>query len=355
MRIDVYTFLEIIMAIDFERFLHWAENTFDMIKVKGNEVKVNSPFYEELNGEKDYKYKLWCNPTGGKKELDNGVFHCWRTGKKGSLVSLVMLMDHCSYEDALAILGVEDTSMAEIEAKLNAFFDAKQEEQQQPQGLHLPPYTFLINELPPSNFHRVTAEIYLFNRSLPIDGLFVCVSGDYKDRIIIPYYNRQGALIYFNARYIGGNKRIEEERKYMGPEGESQGVLKGDVIYMPIWPEDGTTVYYTEGEFDAKAIVKTGLFAGAFGGKAMSESQIEFIRPYKPVISLDNDTAGINALPQIGDSLISKGINFKYVFPPKQCKDWNQMLEKYGPRILSAYLKNNEKTYDKDYSLRKLL
>lgn len=341
------------MAISFERFRSWCENHFDIVKVKNNEIKVNSPFYEELHGVKDYKCKLWCNPTGGKKGLENGVFRCWRTDKKGSLISLVMLVEKCSYEDALAILGVEDTSMAEIESQLEKLLETKQEEsKQKTTDLQLPPYSFLLEELHPSNFHRVTTEVYLFNRSLPIDGLYICIAGDYKYRIIIPYYNKEGKLIYFNGRYIGHNKRIEEERKYMGPEGHS--VLKGDVIYMPTWPEKGTKVYYTEGEFDAKSIVKAGLFAGAFGGKAMSESQIELIRPYRPIICLDNDQAGLDALPIVGDALLSKGIApVGYVLPPKQCKDWNKLLEKYGPRILAAYLENNEHIYDAEYSLRR--
>lgn len=348
-----------LMAIDFDRFLNWAESRFDIVKVKNNEIKVNSPFYEQQNGEKDYKCKLWCNPTGGKKERENGVFHCWRTGKKGSLVSLVMLVDKCSYEDALAILGTEDTSMAEIEAKLQAFFDKKQEQHAQDSatpGFHLPPYTFLISELSPNYHHRVAAEVYLFNRGLSIDGLYVCCGGDYKDRIVIPYYDREGNLIYFNARYIGGNKRIENERKYMGPP-ESSGILKSDVIYMPTWPERGAKVYYTEGEFDAKAIATTGLFAGALGGKSVFERQIELMRPYRPVISIDNDEAGRNALPVIGERLMRLGITqFQYVMPPAAKDgvkmDWNKLLEKYGPRILAAYLENHERPYDPDFSLK---
>lgn len=345
------------MAIDFDRFLSWAENKFSDVRTKGNEIKVNSIFYEELHGEKDSKCKLWCNPLGGKKSLDNGVFHCWRTGRKGSLVSLVMMMDNCAYDEALAILGIEDTSLAELEKKLEEFFNNKdqpQEEQtleEKVDGLQLPPYTFFIEELSPSNFHRVTAEVYLFNRSLPIDGLMVCCSGKYRDRIIIPYYDREGKLIYYNARYIGAKRNLS---KYMGPP-DGTSILKGDVIFMPRWAKHGEKVFYTEGEFDAISIAKSGLNSGALGGKNISESQVIMMKPYQPVICLDNDQAGKDALPIVGDALLKKGINqIGYVMPPPSdvCKlDWNKMLEKYGPRILRAYLLNNEQAYDPDFSL----
>ena len=334
------------MAIDQDRFINWCEGRFSNIKIKGNEVKLNSIFAD------DSKNHLWCNTS-------KSVYHCWKTENRGSLLRLVMLVDKCSYEDALATLGVEDTSMEEIEKRLEEFFEKKREKEatleEKAQGFQLPPYSFLIDELSPNNYHRVTAEIYLYKRSLPTKGLFICCLGDYKDRIIIPYYDRDGNLIYYNGRYIGSNHRIENGQKYMCPP-ETSGIVKSEVIYMPVWPEAGSKIYYTEGEFDALSIAKTGLFAGALGGKNIFDSQIEFMRPYKPVICIDNDEAGREALPKIGDALRRRGIMLGYVMPPKEKdgvkRDWNKLLEKYGPKILSAYLEHNERPYDDDFSFR---
>ena len=78
------------MPIDFDTFVNWAENRFDKIQVKGKEVCLNSIFAEN-----DSKFHLWCNPYGGKHERTFGVFHCWKTDRKGSLVSLVMEVDKC--------------------------------------------------------------------------------------------------------------------------------------------------------------------------------------------------------------------------------------------------------------------
>ena len=73
------------MAIEKEIFVQWAEKYFDKVDVRGDEVRINSIFAES-----DSKQHLWCNPAGGKNQRPYGVYHCWKTDRKGSLVSLVM-------------------------------------------------------------------------------------------------------------------------------------------------------------------------------------------------------------------------------------------------------------------------
>ena len=334
------------MAIDYDKFLSWAESRWhgDVV-VKGDEIKLNSPFCE------DYKHHLWCNVAGGKKDRPNGVFHCWKTEERGSLISLVMFQDGCAYEEALEILGGEDTFLVDAEAQLAAMFDGTADatvEVVESVELRLPPNTYLLTDLEPSNFYRVGAEVYMFSRKLSPKGLMVCTGGklgdiDYKNRIIIPYYDRYGDLIYFNGRYLGTSKKIP---KYLGPP-KNLGVGKGDVIYFPSWPPSGVKIYLAEGEFDALTLQLTGLWSAAFGGKEISEKQVEILRNLQPVLCLDNDRAGKNSLPEIGAAMMRGGISpVRYVRPPGEYKDWNAMLQKLGPRIIAAYIKNQEKPLD---------
>ena len=329
--------------IDFERFLDWAERRFDEVTVKGDEVKINSVFAE------DHKQHLWCNPYGGKNDRPNGVFHCWKTDTKGSLVSLVMKVDNCTYDEALEVLGGSDARMAELEKQVQELFSKKREvveeiEVEKSDKLALPPFTYDFEDLPSMSYHRVHAEVYLFQRKLSPEGLMVCTGGKYKQRIIIPYYDAQGNLIYFNGRYIGESKKA---LKYMGPEKEV-GIGKGDVIYMPEWPEKGSIVYLTEGELDARSIKKAGLDAGAFGGKALTDNQIAILRKtgYIPVICLDSDKAGKFGMRRMADQLLAAGFpGFGFVRPPKQYKDWNALLQALGEKILLNYIKGNVKAY----------
>ena len=335
------------MAVDFDRFLDWAENRFPVVQVKGSEVKVDSIFAE------DTKQHMWCNPYGGKHNRENGVFHCWKTDKFGSLVTLVMMVDKCSYEEALEILDTGDASMMQLERELDLFLNekyysekAKEEEvkpvEERVKG-QLPPYTYLISDLSPNNLHRVQAEVYLFGRGLTTEGLHICTGGKYNNRIIIPYYNRAGKLIYWNGRYIGTRKDV---LRYQGPDKDEFGVGKDDVLYVPVWPDPGERIYLTEGELDAKTLKLAKLKSGAFGGKNLSDSQMVMLRGLFVTLCLDNDEAGKTSLPIMGDKLKSWGFaDVRYVRPPKQFKDWNKMLESTSPKLIMAYILRKEKYY----------
>jgi DNA primase len=341
------------LSLSFEKFLAWAEQRFGDVVVKGNEIKINSIFDPD-----DYKHHMWCNPYGGKKGEDrpHGVYHCWKTGRKGTLVSLVMDVEHVPYEEALDILD-GNPPMSEVEKEIERMFDSKQAQviSIPEKGIDLPPGTFRIRDLPEDNYYRISAEAVLASRKLPVDDLMVCTQSpptkdepDYNNRLIIPYHDRSGKLVYFNARYLGKDKDVV---RYLGPPKEI-GIGKGDVVYMPSWPEPGTKVYLTEGELDARSLIVAGLDAGAFGSKILTENQAAILRGYLPCLCLDNDKAGKVALPQIGDYFLSQGFKaFSYVRPPKMYKDWNEMLQKAGPRLLRGYVLSNEKVYDDDTSL----
>jgi DNA primase len=323
--------------VDFDLFLSWAESRFNGVVVKGNEIKLNSIFCE------DNKHHLWCNPSGGKNNIPYGVFHCWKTDTKGSLISLVMQVDKCSFEDALDILDTPNHNLEDLEKQVQEIFQTKQTKfiEIEKTKLEIPPSTYVFDDLPSTNYIKKAAVEYLKGRKISTDGLMLCVSGTYKNRIIIPYYNKNGNLIYYNGRYVG-----ESKLRYLGPPKEL-GIGKGDVLYIPKWPEDGQKIYLAEGEFDAMSLRQCGLHSAAFGGKNLSEAQINIIKPYIPVLCLDADKAGAEALLQMGDSLLRRGFNdIFYVRASKEHKDWNAMYQNDGEKVVRAYIKQNEKKYD---------
>lgn len=216
------------MSIDFDSFVNWAEDRFNGdIVVTNNEVKLNSIFAE------DHKHHLWCNPEGGKHGREDGCYRCFYTENKGTLVGLVMLVDNCSYYEAKEILnGNASGNLGELEEKLEEFFKAKEEiSLPKKSQLNFPPFTEFIADLPHSSWGKRRAIEYLEGRKLPTDDFLYCYDGEYKNRIIIPYYDKEKNLIYWNARTIGKSKL-----RYMGPP-KSIGVGKSDVLYVPQWPE----------------------------------------------------------------------------------------------------------------------
>lgn len=330
------------MSIEFDSFLEWAESRFEDVIVAGDEIKINSVFCD------DRKHHLWCNPSGGKKGHEYGVYHCWKSDKKGSLIGLVMLVDDCSFDQAAAKLGASSSGgIEDLERRVNEMFALKQgrtEAEEAPKsGLEMPPDCYPFEDLPSYNRVRTSAEEYLKGRMIPTDGLMVCTSGRYRNRIMIPYLDRSGALIYYNGRYIGdpgGGLR------YLGPPKEL-GIGKGDVLYSRSWPAKGEKVYIAEGEIDSMSLDICGFKSVALGGKNMTDAQLGMLKDTLPVLCLDADEAGGQALPRIATRLRKAGFaSVRYVRPSKEHKDWNGLLVARGPDVLAGYIRSQEREYE---------
>lgn len=322
--------------ICFDNFLKWAETRFTNVIIKGNEIKLNSIFAE------DSKNHLYCNPYGGKKKRKDGCYHCWKTGKKGTLVGLVMLVDSCSYQEAKDLLSGE-TPFHLLETKLEEIFTEKSEKKDE-KDLKLPEDTFLIENLPDYSLYKMEAISYLEQRKISFLGLYYCFSNNYKNlyrnRIVIPYYDKSGDLIYFNARHIGNNPT-----KYLGPS-KNTGIGKSDVLYFPSWPSSGSKVYLTEGEFDALSLNMCGYNAAACGGKFIDDKQVELLRDYPVCLSFDADSAGFSGIIEVGNKLIKSGIKVTFVRPPKGYKDWNKLLVTYDESVVRDYINKYEKSFN---------
>ena len=325
------------MSVDFDLFLNWAESRFDSAVVSGDEIKLNSIFCH------DVKHHLWCNPSGGKNNLPYGVFHCWKTDKKGSLITLVMLVDKCSFDEALETLEKTNSNLEDLEKRVDELFNKKQEETYLvvKEKIALPYGTYKFEDLPSYNKIRSKAELYLKNRKINLNKVLVCVSGEYRNRVVIPYYDKEDNLIYYNTRSLS-----DFGLRYLGPP-KKIGVGKGDVLFVPEWKPSGEKIYLCEGEFDALSLSQAGHNSAAFGGKNLSEEQIKIIEDYIPVLCLDADSAGGDALIKMGEKLLEKGFKeIYYVRAPKQFKDWNSMLINSGEKIIKFYIKLNEKRFD---------
>jgi hypothetical protein len=263
-----------------------------------------------------------------------------------------MTVDKCSYEQALETLDATNaSSLAELEKKVQEIFRKEsppvieEKEDAKENSLELPQGCFSFDDLPSSNLLLKIAKEYLNGRGITSDGLLVCTSGRYRNRILIPYYDRNGSLIYYNGRYIGeSNDRL----RYLGPPKEL-GIGKSDVVFCPRWPESGSKIYVTEGEFDAMSLDQCGFPSAALGGKELNQKQIKILKDYQIVLCFDADEPGGNALLKTASNLISSGFsNINYVRPCKEFKDWNGLLVSKGTKILRHYVMTHEKKYSSD-------
>jgi hypothetical protein len=199
------------LPVDYFIFRQWVRQHFNDTREKNGKIRLQSIFTE------DRKFRLYCKPS-------IGMYKCMKSGQKGSLFHLVMQIEHCSYDEAVDILEGDTNNLQYLEAKLQKFLNPTEptigivkKEGQEFVGiknkLNFPPNTFLISSLGPTNHFRVRAEQYLKGRHLPNRGLLICVGGDYSNRIIIPYYDREGDLVYWNGRDLGNSYL-----RYRGPD-----------------------------------------------------------------------------------------------------------------------------------------
>ena len=330
------------MAVSLDDFVTWAERHFDNVRVKGSQVTMNSPFCEMEGMEADNGGHLSCNVDGGRKNVRNGVFRCFKTERTGSLVNLVSQIGKCTYEEARDVLGGE-RNLEMMERKVDEFFKATDLKKPTPveikSKISLPDYTYPLNELWGHTQGKQAIE-YIQSRKLDINNLKFCTQGDLWGRIIISYYDRNRNLIYFNGRALGDRKP-----KYKGPDAEKVGIGKGEVLFMTEWAQPDTMIYVTEGEFDALTLSKCGLPACALGGKSLSDAHLGLLRGYRICLCLDNDESGDKAWLDISKKMVENGFNVEFVRPPKGYKDWNEMLQKLDPQIILGYVTKEQKPY----------
>ena len=339
------------MAVDHNMFLDWAVDRFGEANVRvkhtahGVEIETHSFFALEQLGKDDRKYHLWMNTEGGKKQIEGGVFRCWLTNEMGSLISLVSKVDGITYEEAEELI-TGTTSLRNLEKKVDEFFGHKAEVDDmniadviEAEEIEWPDFCFEIDKMSPSNYWRVRARRYLAERKIPTEGLFVCTGGDFENRIMIPYYDRDGKMVFFNGRTMSSNKKMLRYMKII--EGDQESVL-----YMTSWPALGSKIYVMEGEFDAITLGLCDFVGCACGGPYLSDTQIELIRGYKPILVFDADEAGLEALVRVGDTLMERGfVGLRYVRPPKVYKDWNKLLVRRNSQTVKAYIDRFEKPY----------
>lgn len=340
------------MSVDFDLFMEWAKEYFgeENIRIKntnhGVEICTHSIWSEKKLGKTDTKFHLWMNPSGGKSEHpEMGSYRCWLTDEMGSLVKLVSQLEGLEWEEAESRIS-GTSSLRSLEQKVHEFFDHKEIVREMTpviknkDSLQLPPSSFLINQLG-NHFMAHRASMYLKERKLSTDDLYICVAGEYKNRIVIPYYNANHELIYYNARLISEKKDV---LRYM--KCPTTVVDQKDVLYMTKWPNANKKIYIMEGEFDAMSLKLCGLVGCACGGKFLSDTQIEMIRQYVPVLAFDADDAGFEAMINIGKSLLEKGFSkISYVRPPKVFKDWNKFLVERNASTIKAYIEKYEKPF----------
>jgi DNA primase len=315
--------------IDHEIFIKWANQKIGQPVINGDQIRFNSPFCE------DTKHHLYCNI----KKFWKGLYNCFKSNNKGTVLALVMKIDNCSYEDALQTLGIKQNKFFEKFELEDHSIDVNSLIKEEFKVIQKPNGVVTLNEAPPWLYKK--AKDYLLSRKIDLNAFYVGIEGRMKNRLVIPYYDRNNNWIYYNGRAL-----FESNLRYLGPLKDENDVGKADVMFFPTWFQKNQKIYICEGEFDCMSIQEQDLISCAVGGKQISTKHASVVANKQVCLAFDNDSAGQMAIENSAKLLKSFGCEVSSVHPPLDIKDWNEFLVRFDKNMLSQYIRLAEKQMD---------
>ncbi len=279
-------------------------------KRTGEEFIACCPFHDEKKP--SFSMKL----EGSKA----GLWHCFSDdcNKRGNLVSLIMEMEGCSFDAAIASLVAID-SPAEITEdylqnaidKLKRFGISDQKEIEFP----LPPgcingtvkdyFTWPVEE----NGRGYTEDEF---NQLETSNIRYCVDGYYRNQIILPIYDDTGRQISFVARNLN-----KDGQKFRYPKGWLKQLyveeLKTESVEPPLICEGKFDGIHIQGIWKRTALI-------IFGSSPSTTQVRRIARRYKRVIlALDGDKAGRAGVFKGLDRLLLYGTEVDVLDIPETC------------------------------------
>ena len=259
------------------------------------------------------------------------IFHCFNCGESGTFLNLYSRLEGISRRHAYQILYQHDVSKYSSESvrdKINGKGPHGEPIPKQPQVF----MNILDDCLGPGDTAKgyITQKFqnYLLNfikeRKIPKDiKLFVAHKGKYKGRIIIPVYNNEDDLIYFQGRAI----HDAVKPKYLNPDTDKQLVIYNDGNF-----ERDKYIIVSEGLLDAFMIPKQGTTCL---GSNISEFFIKMLMKKTDkgiILAFDNDNPGIESMLNFMKTNKYSDVVFYFLYPDKYPvdTDLNALVAKYN-------------------------
>lgn len=178
---------------------------------------------------------------------------------------------------------------------------------------HLPEGIWLTN-----TFRKISPQV------LREFEVYLCTSGSYRDRIIIPLYNEEGKYIGFQTRRLYDHDKIG---KYIF----SRGIESGLILYNYNNAKEYKQIYIVEGAFGVINFHQhnipnvVALIGGGFGAK-----REHMLLNHEIIVCVDNDLAGDAYRKKIKESKL----NIIDIIIPPLGIDFDNMGEIWFKRLI---------------------
>lgn len=315
--------------------IDWLEANIDsQIKYAGNgrEVHMNCPYCGEI------RHRFYVN-------LETLVCHCHNCGYSPTFVQLIQYVESISFSGAHTVfknikgnLAVPEYINRDLVG--NMFVDLRKDLTKR--AIPLPEeYT----PLDPQKTNIVTKRAikYLNSRKITNEQIVdhkmgFCMSGEYKNRVIIPI-TENGELRFWVARAISPDAKMKEK----SPSDADYQISKSEVIFnIDRAARKYHAIVISEGIFDALSWSDIGI---SLLGKSLYQEQLNILLDYRELltngiyIALDWDAK--DKATEMAEKL-SEYFDVKMINIPEEDDDPNSYLQKHGKNAMWKLIENAE-------------
>jgi len=170
---------------------------------------------------------------------------------------------------------------------------------------------------------------------------FLGIKDELKDRLVIPYFDENKEVYFFQARSL-----TSARPKYINPKG-----VKSKTVLYPYDPTRSRLVV-CEGPLDAISLQLHGVNATCTQGSYVSHEQAEQLAEFegKIIMGYDSDEAGLKGIQAFEKMRKEKRMQtFDVCILPHGFKDWNEAHVKDFD--LLEYVLNNSNPYNYEYKM----
>jgi hypothetical protein len=290
-------------------------------------------------------------------DYNHGVpgWRCFNCDRHGNFYDIYSMMKGISYEDAVDRLKDKDwkrgdkrrTDKIKKRVENKKIEEEKNIEYSKYNWIKADSYSIPQIESGECRTDRYTDALIRFyeERKIPISyPLYICHSGKYRNRIIIPVLDSEGDIIYFQGRRIPDTGL---EPKFKNPPDPKEIVIMNEHLFVK-----GETIIVMEGVTDTTIV---GTQATTCLGKYISEEFLARLFTYTKdiIIAMDNDEPAYTALSAfMVDNKYSNKVRY-FLYPDKYFKygDLGDIAENEDVDMYSLILSNTSSYYQANLKL----
>lgn len=312
--------------LTWEHVKEWCFENLELAKEVNDEINARCPFCGDSKKSKTKK-RLWV-----KYEDGQGFFHCFNCSESGNFYRLYAQIACVSIEEARS----KFESLGSVRQRLTKQPVAKIKENKEFKYFDILDDCFRENEegYVASNAKRMLAA---FRRERMIPNwvkLYYSFRGKYQNRIIIPIFNADGKVTYFQARRLPASSAGP---KYKNPSAEKNIEFDLRDFKNPI--------ILVEGLIDSFMLPGHGI--PMLTASASDDLVNGLISKYDLVMAFDNDRAGYKGLIKFMEK--NEHASFiRYFLMPEQYKnigDLNELRVKFKDINIIKFVLENSYSY----------